>query len=131
MIVTAFLALVTPSFQGLIEGKAKREPRKAASIIRYLNDSAINSRQSHTLRIDLDGKRLLYKTPEGERSEGFETLVSVKTPSRGDVKEGELILLFGPFGHPEPFELDFTGGHVTYNPFSGRVKLYDGRGEGA
>lgn len=125
-IISAFLALVSPSFYGFLEGRSRTEPKKVASIIRYINDAAINTKKPHTLKIDLTGKRFIFKTPEGEKRETFETLTSVKIPYRGNIEEGELILLFGPSGYPEPFEIYFSGGgYITYNPFTSRVKLVD------
>ena len=123
-IISLFLAVVTPSLYPFLEGKAEREPRRVLSVISYIYDSAINTKESLKLKIDFKSRVITYDTPEGERKMKVSTLSSVKIPSHGEVRTGELTLTFGPFGYPEPFEIYFKGNrYLSFNPFSGRVSL--------
>lgn len=123
-IISVFLASVSPSFYTFIEGEDKSEPKRMASIIRYLNDSAINTKETFNITFDFASGTVSYRTAEGEREETFKVISSVKIPSRGDIRHGQLTLLFGPAGYPEPFNVYFKGeSYVAYNPFSRRIRV--------
>jgi prepilin-type N-terminal cleavage/methylation domain-containing protein len=129
-IVSLFLTLTYPSFSYLTAHKEARSPHRLLSVIRLLHDSAINTREDLFIRFEFGGKKstrppqAVYTLPEGRRKLDLDGMVSVMIPSRGEIKEGKLTLIFGPFGYPEPFEVWFSGGdRVVYNPFSGRTVL--------
>jgi prepilin-type N-terminal cleavage/methylation domain-containing protein len=123
-IISFFLAMVTPSFYSWSEGRTKTEPKLAASIIRYIHDSAINAKKPMKLSIDMDSHNFVYETPEGEKTAAFGSLSSVEIPSHGNIRKGSIKLMFDVTGHPEPFNVYFKGNmYLTYNPFSGMVNL--------
>lgn len=123
-IVSLFLTLSFPSVSLFYGSRAEKLPERVHSVLRFVNDAAINGQEDVFLKIDLKKKIFSYATSEGRRSFRVPSMVSVYIPSRGEVKDSELTLFFGPFGYPEPLEIRFDGNRkVVYNPFSGRVKL--------
>ncbi|MBF0345551.1 MAG: prepilin-type N-terminal cleavage/methylation domain-containing protein [Nitrospirae bacterium] len=130
-IVSLFTALAYPTFRSL-SGSPASEGRRFASILRYLNSTAINRKVIYELRIDFTSKQLNYDSPEGVLHITLESLGFIYVSSRGSVKEGQLILPFGSMGLEEVLEANFTNGSetitVSYNPYSKRVKLDCDRG---
>ncbi len=123
-IVSLFLTLSFPSVSSLFGYKTGKLPERVHSVLRFVNDAAINGEEDVFLKIDLKKKLFSYATSEGRRSFKVPSIVSVYIPSRGEIRDSELTLFFGPFGYPEPFEIRFDDNRkVVYNPFSGRVKL--------
>ncbi len=126
-IVSMLAAVVFPSFSGIGEKKLDTEARKIASLLRYLNDSSIYSKKTYSLKFDMGSGTLSWKGPDGEKSERFKNLLSVELPSRGEIKDGEIILLFGPLGMRENISVSLrdadTISVVSFNYISGRVKI--------
>lgn len=130
-IISLLLGVVFPSFYGLQERKLKSESRRIASLLRYLNDSSIATKQILPLKLDLQGGTLTWKDQGGERTDRFRSLDSVHLPSKGEVREGELIVFFGPMGIQEPISIHLReekkGMTITLNPWSGRAKIFPDR----
>ena len=126
-IVSLLAAAVFPSFSGLGEKRLKSEAKKTASLLRYLNDSAIYTKETYPLKFDIREGLLSWKGPEGEKSEKLSTLSGVSLTSAGEVKEGQVIVFFGPSGVQENLGIFLRdkeeGLKVTLNPVSGRVKI--------
>ncbi len=126
-IVSLLAAVVFPSFHSLNGKDLKSDAKRAASLLRHLNDSAISRKETYALRFDLQSGSVSWKGPDGEKSEKIRSLAGVKLSSKGEVKEGEVIVFFGPLGVQEGIELLLTREgeemRVTLNPASGRVKI--------
>ncbi|MBI4685020.1 MAG: prepilin-type N-terminal cleavage/methylation domain-containing protein [Nitrospirae bacterium] len=126
-ILSVLAGLVMPSFYELSEGSLKAETGKVASLLRYMNDSAISRKETLPLRINLDSKIICWKTPDGEKTENFKSLFEVSAASTGNVSQGEITLFFGPLGLQENLVIrmkkDEKGMLVSFNPLSGRVKI--------
>ncbi len=129
-IISLFLTLTYPSLSYLADFNGSRSPKKLLAAIKLIHDSAINTKEDLFIRFEFQGERttrtprVVYTLPEGRRKLDLNGMVSVMIPSRGEVREGKLTLIFGPFGYPEPFEVRFSDGtRVFYNPFSGRTYL--------
>lgn len=132
LVVVVFLLslialLVFPSFWSLKEQTQAEEARRIASILRYLNDRAVSCKEECTLKVNLREGSLSWKSREGERKEKFSSLAGISLQSRGEVKEGEVILLFGPSGIQEAIAIHLQAGgdstRIEFNPLSGRVKV--------
>ncbi|MBF0609154.1 MAG: prepilin-type N-terminal cleavage/methylation domain-containing protein [Candidatus Magnetobacterium sp. LHC-1] len=125
-IVSVLAALTYPALR--MSGRsAVAEAGRFASALRYLNDTAINTKVLYELTIDLDSKQLRYKLPEGQREITLEHLDRVYVSSRGDVRDGQLLLPFGSMGLEEILKAYFTKDSetiiVSYDPYSRRVRV--------
>ena len=128
-ILSLFAALVFPSFAGFGEKGIRSEARKMASLLRYLNDSAIYTKQTFPLAFNLSDGSLGWKDPEGEKTDRLKTLFSVDLQSRGEIKEGRVTVFFGPSGAQEFIKVRLKDGEkgltVALNPVSGRTKIIE------
>jgi len=107
-IISVVLAFSLPSFTGMGENKIVSDAKRIASILRYLNDSALSTKESLTLRVDFKDKVIGYNSPEGE-------------------KEGELFVFFSPLGARENITMylgdEGSAMAVALNSMNGRVKI--------
>ena len=123
------MAIVLPTFSGFGENRLKAESREIASILRYMNDSAISRKETLLMKFDLNENKIFWKGPDGEKSKRFELLTGVTAQSTGRVSKGEITFFFEPLGARETLSVhlsregkDMT---VTLNPMSGKVKIKD------
>lgn len=126
-IISLVLAVSFPSFTVRQDGTLKSEAGQIASILRYLNDSAIFTKETYGLNINFKDRVLRYKGPEGEKTERIENLSGITLQSRGKVSDGEVTVFFGPAGTGESFTIHLTGVEssleIVFNALSGRVKV--------
>ena len=126
-ILSLIIALVMPSFYGIGEGKLKLEAGKIASLLRYLNDTAISRKETFFLTLNLDTKTAKWEIPEGKYTEKFESLLSLSTTSSKNVSNGEITLFFSPLGLQENLIVTLKDKEqemsVSFNPLSGRAKI--------
>jgi len=125
-------ALVFPSFGGFGAKGIRTEARRAASVLRYLNESAVSMKQTYPLRIDLGASSLQWTDPEGEKSERLGSLDSLDLQTKKGIRDGQVTVFFGPAGLQEALKLRLRDEDrsmtVAFNPVSGRVKIIeDGR----
>lgn len=128
-ILSLVLALSLPSFTVIGEGRVKSDAKKLASVLRYLNDSAITTKESLFLRADLKSKAIHFNGPDGEKSERFESISGLELQTKGMVSEGEVTVFFGPAGAMESFQFHLRDGTessvVALNALSGKVRIKD------
>jgi general secretion pathway protein H len=126
-IISLLSAVVLPSFYQLGADSLKTDAKKLASILRYLNDSAIYSKQTFTLKFDLSDRSLTWNGPDGDKAEKFKDLTGLNLPSKGSVKEGQVTVIFSPLGLRENLDIILNNGNkelrVIFNSLSGRVKI--------
>jgi prepilin-type N-terminal cleavage/methylation domain-containing protein len=126
-IISVVLALALPTFTGMGGNKITSDAKRIASILRYLNDSALSTKESLTLSVDFKDKVIGYNGPEGEKSEQFDSLTGVELQSKGMITEGELFVLFSPLGAQEniTMHLGNEDSHmaVALNSMNGKVKI--------
>lgn len=126
-LISLMLALVIPSFSVIGESRIKSDAKKLASILRYLNDSAISTKETFSLKVVFKERLIGYNGPDGEKTERFDSIFAVELQSKGTVSEGELIIFFGPLGASEAFRFFLRDDErvmtVAFNPLSGRVKI--------
>ena len=129
-VLSLVLAVSLPSFIGMGESKIQSEAKRLASILRYLNDSAISTKESLSLKVNFQDKTIQYNGPDGEKTESVEALSSVELQSKGTVSEGEVTIFFGPSGASESFQMHLSSEKqeviVAFNAISGRVKIKQG-----
>jgi len=129
--VIALLAgIVFPSFSGLGERQLSSDARRTASLLQYLSDSAMASKETYSVDFDLQKSSLSWKGPEGDKTERLRTLAGIDLQSRGMTREGLVTVFFGPAGIIEYTEVllkdDEKEMKVTFNPISGRAKILTG-----
>ena len=128
-IVSLVMAIVLPSFAGFGESKLKSESKEIASILRYMNDSAVSRKETFLIRFDLDKNMVTWQGPDGEKTKKFDDMTGVTTQSNGMVSKGELIVSFEPFGIQENLSVHMRRGKkgvvITLNHLSGKVKIKD------
>ena len=129
--VIALLAgIVFPSFRGLSERQLSSDARRTASLLQYLSDSAMASKETYSVDFDLQKSSISWKGPEGDKTESLKTLAGVDLQSKGMTREGLVTVFFGPAGIMEYIEVllkdDEKEMKVTFNPISGRAKILTG-----
>jgi general secretion pathway protein H len=128
-LISLIAAMVIPSFYGMSENKLKSDARRIASLLRYLNDNAISTKETYPLKFDLQERTLSWKESNGRKTETFEDLAGVYVSSKGEVKEGQIIVFFGPLGLQESIAVHLRkegkGMTVALNPWSGRTKVIE------
>jgi len=128
-IISLLAALAIPSFWGITEKEVKSDARKTASLLRYLNDSAIVSKKNYSLTCDLQKHSLSWEGPEGEKSEELKSLKSITLQSKGEIQEGQVTVSFGPLGLQENIEIRLSDSNeemtVAFNAVSGRAKVIE------
>lgn len=124
-VVSFVAAVVLPSFT-VSSSVVKAEARKVASLLRYLNETAVSRKETLAIMFDLDEGIVAWPEP-AERTEKMKGLYAVELQSRGMVKEGELTVFFEPTGMREYLAvyLEHNGKEkvVMFNPVSGRAKI--------
>lgn len=128
-IVSISAALIFPSFSVFETTKLKADAKKIASILRYLNESAITTKETASLKIDLKKKLLIYSATEGKKEELFDTIRSAELQSKGMLSEGEITLFFYHSGAAENISIYLSDNKsnliVTFYHLSGRVKIIE------
>lgn len=132
--VIALLAgLVFPSFSGLSRRQLSTDARRVASLLQYLSDSAMASKETYSVDFDLQKSSISWKGPEGNKTESLKSLSGVELQSKGMTREGLVTVFFGPPGITEYIKVllkdEGKEMKVTFNPISGRSKILTGEEE--
>lgn len=143
-VIGVALALVFPrlDFSG---SRLDSEARRLAMLIRHLDDSANSKKIYYRIwfrpddeRVDVEVSEngLEYEAPRDDaalRGRAFRSgtdLVDVTIEGIGKVSRGEAAVVFSP-GASRAFNVHLNNSGksltVSYNPYSGRVKVLDGR----
>ena len=126
-IISIVMALVLPSFTDLGERRLKSEAREMASLLRYMNDSAVARKETYFMKFDLDEGMISWTGPDGKREKEFDDLTGLTTQATGRVSRGEVTFFFEPLGTRENISVHMSDGtnemSVTLNHLSGRVKI--------
>lgn len=126
-ILSLVLAVSLPSLTGIGEGRMKSDAKRLGSIVRYLNDSAVSTKNTLQMKITFADRVIHYTGPDGDKSEKFDLLSGIELQSRGMVSEGEVIVFFSPLGASESFTIhlkdDKSDMSIAFNSMSGRVKI--------
>jgi len=126
-ILSVVMAVVLPSFSGMGERRLKAEAREIASVLSYLQDSAVSRKETFPLKCNLGEHRIWWKGPDGEKSRVFDNMTGVTTQSSGRLSAGELIIFFEPLGIRQDLSIHLMGDKeemtVTLHHLSGRVKI--------
>jgi len=126
-VISVVMALVLPSFTDFGERKLKSEVREMASLLRYMNDSAIARKATFFIRFDLDEGMVSWTGPDGKREKTFHDITGITTQATGRVSKGEITFFFEPLGTRENISVHMSDGDkdmsVTLYHLSGRVKI--------
>jgi len=131
-IISLLSAIILPSFFTTGENRLKSEARKMASLLRYLNDSSMSGKETLSLKFDIQEGTIQWRGPDGEKTERLPDLASVELQSKGEIKEGQVTVFFGPLGINENIAVhlkeDKKGITVTLNAISGRARITEDEG---
>lgn len=126
-IISLILAVSLPSLTLQKDGKLKSEANRIASILRYLNDSAISTKEIYAINVDFREKVVRYKGDDSEKTEKIDNLSFITLQSKGKVSDGEVMVFFNPSGAGENFTIHLAGSEssmeIVFNALSGRVKV--------
>jgi prepilin-type N-terminal cleavage/methylation domain-containing protein len=126
-IISLMLAVSFPSFTLRQDGKLKSDAGHIASILRYLNDSTIFTKETYVLNVNFKDRVIRYKGTAGEKAERIDNLSGITLQSRGKVSDGEVTVFFSPAGMGESFTIHLTGVgsslEIGFNALNGRVKV--------
>jgi general secretion pathway protein H len=126
-IIALLAGLVFPSFSGMSGRQLSLDARRTASLLQYLSDSAMASKETYSLEFDLQKSSMSWKGPDGDKTESLKSLAGVDLQSKGVTREGLATVFFGPAGITEYIEVllkdDENRMKVTLNPISGRAKI--------
>lgn len=126
-IASLLLAVSVPSFTGVFDSRINSDAKRLASILRYLNDSAISTKDTFTLKVNLNNKVLSYKGSDEEKTERIDSISGIELQSKGLVSEGDIIIFFGTAGAAENFNIllknDKSSVTVSLNALSSRIKI--------
>jgi general secretion pathway protein H len=129
-IISLIAGVVFPSFSGIEKRQLNSDARMVASLMVHLNDNSIASKETFSLKFDLQESVLSWNGPEGEKKEKIRTLAGIDLESKGLIREGMITIFFSPMGLQEYTEVllkdDKNDLKVTFNPVSGRAKIIPG-----
>jgi len=148
VIISLVMMLVIPRLPSSDASKLRSSARSLASTIRYLGENAVTGRIPYRMQFNISDATVVVarRTADGGEAtpddvflnkriiaEGI-TIESVQTPRLGIVKEGQVLLDFGPAGVGEFVSIHLQSGAgkytVTAFPGSGKVKVFEGYQEG-
>ncbi len=124
-LVSLLMAIVFPSLYGAEGMRLKSDATRIASVLRYLNDTSIATKDGYSLTFDFRENTISWKGPDVEKTEQFKSLTSVELPSKGNVSEGQVVVSFGPLGIQESLVVHLRQPGetmmVAFNQLSGRA----------
>lgn len=144
LIVSLAMMLVIPRLPSSEASKLKSSARTLAATIRYLGENSVTGRVPYRLQFNFSDASVAVarRTADGGEAtpddvflakrilaEGI-TIESIQTSRLGTVKEGQVLLDFGPAGMAEFIAVHLQGGAGKYTviafPGSGKVKIHEG-----
>ena len=150
-VISVILLITFPRIPLLSDYTLKKEARKLAGLFRSLDQSATTKKTYYKVSISTNSKRpeanriyvessrdgLKFEAEEDPLLKGLilnERVVidDIEVAGLGRIDEGgRLSLFFNPVYGAEPFKLHLSEGEtlftINYNPYSGRVKIIEGR----
>jgi hypothetical protein len=149
IIIGLVLAVVFPRFSNLDETYLKTDASRLQTLITYLNEASETKKLYYRLSFDLERETIGVESsrdgrdylPEADRAlsrlrlgRGVD-LVEVEVAGSGRATTGEIRVVFAPNGAPQAFKLSLGSGKATpvtvsFNPYSGRVRVESGHSVG-
>lgn len=143
-ILSAVLFIVFPKIPFLEDYTLNAEARRLAGLFRYLQDSASTKKiyyriwfhpkkESLDVEYSLDGNE--FKKGQEPFLKGFTfkhgiDMQDIVFSSSGKVEQGGAAVVFNPMSGAEPFNIHLKMEKrlltISYNPYSGKVKILDG-----
>lgn len=128
IVVLFILSIITLIIFPLISNQTsiRSDTKMVSSVMRYLFDTSITTKQTCILKIVFKEKTLSYDCQNEKKEFKINSLVSVSLSSRGEVREGELLIEFKPPAY-ETLTFLLSDGvlyqTITLSGVSGRVKI--------
>ncbi len=125
-VISLAAAIIYPSIT--IQDNIKRDSRLVVSVLRYVYDTALATKETCTLKADLKSKWLTYICPTEQRSHEIPTLNKIETSTHSTTKEGEVYIPFNPTMQDNVRVYLSDGDRavtVQFHALSGRVRLVE------
>ncbi len=126
-VISLTAAFIFPNISS--QGSIKQDARLVASILRYVNDTTLATKEPCTLRANLKTKVLSYKCLAEQREYVLSSLRKIETVTMSVADNEEVSLLISP-GQQDTLKIYLSEEHnnlwVQLNSLSGRVKIIEG-----
>lgn len=143
VILSSALLIIFPNISILEDFKFKSEVRRIAGLFRYLNESAFSNKiyyrvwfypekESFEIESSADGFEFIK---EKDKLAGYTLnqgtdMQDIIVQGLGKINHGDVAVIFNPGIGAEAFSLHLEKNgrifSISYNPYSGRVKIMDG-----
>lgn len=134
-IITSVTFMAFPSFWS---GVVRDDKVTIAAALKNLRDEAVSTKKEVFFTVDFKGRQFRFTDSKGGAKEDQKTIDmkddetwEVFLPSRGTIKEGELIVAFTPMVQEELIALYLAKGGkestILLNYLSGEVEIEDGK----
>ena len=138
------LVIVFPKITVFEGYSLKRDARGIAGLLRYIEDSASTRKiyykvrffpEEESLVVESSADGIEFKTIDDPAVSAFAfedgtDMEDIVVDGLGKIYQGEVALVFNPLLGAEPFNLHLSNDDstltVSYNPYSGRIKISDG-----
>jgi hypothetical protein len=129
-VVALAAAIIYPSI--VAKDHIGRDARLVASVLRYVYDTALATKEPCTLKVDLQSRVLTQICPKEQRSHEIPTLYKIETSTTGPTKEGKIYIHFKP-SMQDNIKVYLSEGDkavvVQFNALSGRVLVGSNQAE--
>ncbi|MFQ5735876.1 MAG: prepilin-type N-terminal cleavage/methylation domain-containing protein [Thermodesulfobacteriota bacterium] len=144
LLLGVVLMTALPRFTGTGAVYLRTDASRVSSLIRFINDASATRKAYYRVSFDISaGEISTERSPDGvrysqERDPGIRRLrlregvlmEDIVVPELGKVNTGTVRVVFTPAGAPEPFTLHLISSKkritLTFNPYSGEVRMEDG-----
>lgn len=129
-ILTSISFVAVPHFLGLVTEKS---PNNIGNYLKALRDEAVTTKKQTFFKIDFKNRYFAFKGAKGEKILRMleEDTWQIYLPSRGNIQEGEVTVIFPPTVSEEFIALYLTRGNNDYtiilNNLSGEVEIEEGK----
>ncbi|MCX8027395.1 MAG: type II secretion system GspH family protein [Thermodesulfovibrionales bacterium] len=130
IVVLFILSIITLTVFPLLskDTSLRSDVRMVSNVLRYVFDTSLTKKQTCLLKIVFSEKRLSYDCQGDKKDFQINSLVSVILSSRGEMKEGELVIEFRPPAYETLTFLlsDGVSSHsIKLNGITGKVRIDD------
>lgn len=128
IVVLFIISIITLTVFPLLskETSLRSDTRILASVLMYVFDTSLTKKQTCVLKVVFAEKRVTYDCQDEKRDFQINSLVSVILSSRGEMKEGELVIEFRPPAYETLTFLlsDGVSSHsIKLNGITGKVRI--------
>jgi prepilin-type N-terminal cleavage/methylation domain-containing protein len=143
-IVGIILAVALPRFSFFDDIYVRKDIRQVTRLIRYLNEAAVTKKLYYRVKFNIergmvkveysnDGVEYNDETDSFMKGLSFGDMMKIEDiilPGIGKINNGEVAVIFLPYGFSEPFNLHLKGlgkfFTLSFNPYTEKVNIEEG-----